>query len=59
MSELKVKNKNEGDEVDKRCRVCGCTDSNACDGGCFWIAPDLCSVCYYEMIDDDGAVEVV
>jgi hypothetical protein len=27
------------------CRVCGCTDQNACAGGCGWIEPDLCSLC--------------
>lgn len=37
-----------------KCRVCGCTDFNACPGGCFWVAPDLCSVCYHEMIDEEG-----
>lgn len=28
-----------------RCRVCGCTDDNACPGGCSWVEPDLCSKC--------------
>jgi hypothetical protein len=27
------------------CRVCGCTDENACAGGCVWIEPGLCSIC--------------
>jgi len=34
------------------CRVCGCTDNNACDGGCWWVetgqvepAHTLCSSC--------------
>jgi hypothetical protein len=27
------------------CRVCGCTDYEACDGGCEWVEPDLCSQC--------------
>jgi transcriptional regulator with XRE-family HTH domain len=27
------------------CRVCGCTDEAACEGGCYWIEPDLCSAC--------------
>lgn len=27
------------------CRVCGCTDHNACDGGCHWVEEDLCSSC--------------
>lgn len=28
-----------------KCRVCGCGDSNPCEGGCYWIEPDLCSKC--------------
>lgn len=30
------------------CRVCGCTQHNACEtdmGGCYWAEPDLCSEC--------------
>lgn len=27
------------------CRVCGCTDDHACEGGCWWVQPDLCSQC--------------
>lgn len=27
------------------CRKCGCTDDNACEIGCFWAEPDLCSAC--------------
>ncbi|HVL65763.1 MAG TPA: hypothetical protein VM364_00745 [Vicinamibacterales bacterium] len=27
------------------CRVCGCSDSRACRGGCLWAAPNLCSRC--------------
>ncbi|MEG0943251.1 MAG: hypothetical protein RSF86_06435 [Angelakisella sp.] len=29
----------------QKCRVCGCTDDHACPGGCYWVAPDLCSRC--------------
>ena len=29
----------------RRCRVCGCTDLQACEGGCWWIEDDLCSSC--------------
>lgn len=29
----------------RTCRVCGCTDESACDGGCSWIGDDLCSAC--------------
>ena len=28
-----------------QCRVCGCTDEMACDEGCYWVEPDLCSTC--------------
>ena len=36
--------------AERACRVCGCTDRNACtteDGPCFWIGDrdDLCSAC--------------
>lgn len=24
------------------CRVCGCTPNQACQGGCWWLAPDVC-----------------
>lgn len=32
------------------CRVCGCTDDNACDEGCWWVKVEpasapLCSAC--------------
>ncbi len=27
------------------CRVCGCTQDNACIGGCYWADTDLCSRC--------------
>ena len=29
----------------RKCRVCGCTDDRACEGGCYWVGPDLCSRC--------------
>ncbi len=28
-----------------RCKYCGCTDDNACFGGCYWIKPNVCSNC--------------
>lgn len=28
-----------------RCRVCGCTEIDACPVGCSWVEADLCSVC--------------
>lgn len=27
------------------CRVCGCNDTHACEGGCSWVAPNICSRC--------------
>ena len=29
----------------QQCVGCGCTDNNGCDGGCRWVAEDLCSAC--------------
>ncbi len=29
----------------RQCRVCGCTENNACDGSCWWVEHDLCSNC--------------
>lgn len=29
----------------RACRVCGCTETRACRGGCHWIGKDLCSAC--------------
>ena len=32
-------------KVERRCRVCGCTDECGCPEGCWWIEDDLCSSC--------------
>ncbi len=37
-----VKERVAGEQV---CRVCGCTQNNACPGGCYWVEDDLCSAC--------------
>lgn len=29
----------------RACRGCACTDAMACDGGCSWAGPELCSAC--------------
>jgi hypothetical protein len=31
----------------RTCRICGCDDLHACEGGCYWISDsdDLCSRC--------------
>jgi len=35
--------------AERACRVCGCTEDNACEGGCSWVPDpdggDLCSAC--------------
>ena len=36
------------------CRVCGCTDDRACDGGCWWVQPDLCSACVGRLEPDEA-----
>lgn len=36
------------DENEQACRVCGCTWTNACPGGCYWVEQDLCSSCAYQ-----------
>jgi len=28
-----------------KCRVCGCSDNDACMLGCCWVQKDLCSTC--------------
>lgn len=30
---------------ERTCRACGCTEWDACEGGCSWVARDLCSAC--------------
>lgn len=27
------------------CLFCGCTTERACEGGCWWVAPGICSGC--------------
>lgn len=29
----------------RQCRECGCTELNACHGGCAWAEEDLCTAC--------------
>jgi hypothetical protein len=46
----------EGDTLfnEQKCRVCGCTDNNACEGGCSWVEDDLCSKCAKNSCDETG-----
>jgi hypothetical protein len=36
------------------CRVCGCTDDDACEEGCWWVEFDLCSACADAQKKADG-----
>jgi hypothetical protein len=36
------------------CRMCGCTDLQACPEGCWWVGPNLCSSCDYPRDRRDG-----
>jgi len=37
-----------------KCRVCGCTQYNACPGGCYWVEDELCSNCFDPEPDYEG-----
>lgn len=37
---------------ERKCRVCGCTDSSACEGGCYWVEENLCSECAESDVND-------
>ena len=47
--------------TERTCRICGCTDSKACEGGCFWVMPEICSKCITEEVPEciDLLVELV
>lgn len=48
--------------VERRCRVCGCTDDNCArcviktGEPCFWIEPDLCSACIEEALPGEDRI---
>ncbi|WP_437647816.1 ParB/RepB/Spo0J family partition protein [Sorangium sp. So ce362] len=39
------RDKRQAGASEEACAVCGCTEDAACEGGCCWVAPTLCSVC--------------
>ena len=39
------------------CRVCGCTDIEACPEGCTWVEPGLCSECACGLCGHELAVD--
>ena len=36
------------------CQGCGCSDARACEGGCFWVLPDVCSRCAIQTLAAAG-----
>jgi hypothetical protein len=32
-------------DFEQACWKCGCTQNDACEGGCSWVEEDLCSAC--------------
>ena len=40
------------------CRVCGCTEENACGDGCYWVEPGLCSSCTSSLPTLSGDLEL-
>jgi hypothetical protein len=40
----------------RTCRICGCWELAACEGGCCWIADDLCSACSLSSDMGEGAL---
>ena len=41
-----------------KCKVCGCTDERACETGCEWVGPNLCSNCiiYHDCRITEGMI---
>jgi len=60
----KGKDLNKGQEnelsIELSCRICGCTDSKPCEGGCEWLrfeeilhgTPDICSKCITDKVPE-------
>lgn len=40
---------------EQKCRVCGCTWDNACEGGSYWVEDDLCSKCAETLQQEEAA----
>ena len=43
--------------MEEKCKICGCTDYNACEGGCYWVAEELCSKCADELINRNKTLQ--
>jgi len=42
---------------EKKCRVCGCTENNACEDGCYWVEDNLCSKCEENVQQNEEIVQ--
>ena len=38
--------------TERTCLICGCTDRKACEGGCYWVLPGICSKCVTEEVPE-------
>jgi hypothetical protein len=36
--------------TERACRHCGCTEMDACPGGCAWVSADECSACRPDLV---------
>ncbi len=45
-------------EDEQKCRICGCTENDACEGGCYWVENDLCSKCAEKMKNEEKEVPI-
>lgn len=41
---------------EQKCKVCGCTQNNACEGGCYWVEDNLCSKCEEIVQQNEGII---
>ncbi len=39
--------------MEEKCKVWGCTNDNACEGGCYWVAEHLCSSCLDKILEEN------
>lgn len=41
------------------CMICGCTEMQACEGGCYWVdcAEIICSACVQKALEAMGGAE--
>jgi protein gp37 len=45
------------EDGERACRVCGCTQNNACEDGCYWVEDNLCNKCVGKPEPNERAVK--